>query len=183
MFVCLLLCFISMFAYLDLGFALLCALHGFVLVGIWGHLLMWLHPSFLWFDWMWPLERCTFVVSVCLMHTLSPLCVMLCLLALWHSFGFHCFFASLHACLHVHAWVCVSSILQSNGTMDTRFKPTFVLLGLLFLFDNMLFAPVWLSLLLMACLLACSLFTCFFACLLACFLCHGMYTWSKGATS
>ena len=113
----------------------------------------------------------------------APCDVILVLLALCHLFGFHCFFASLHACLHVHAWVYISSILQSNGTIDTRSKPTFVLLGHLFLFDNMLFAPVWLSLLLIACLLACSLFTCFFAYLLACFLCHGMYTWSKGATS
>ena len=29
--------------------------------------------------------------------------VLLALLALYHSFGFLCFFAFLHACLHVHA--------------------------------------------------------------------------------
>ena len=85
------------------------------------------------------------------------------------------FFASLHACLHVYAWVCVSSILQSNGTMDTQFKPTFVLLGHPLLFDNMFVCPC-LSLPLIACLLACFPFTCFFACLLACFFCHCMYT-------
>ena len=39
------------------------------------------------------------------------------------------FYASLHACLHVHAWVLltsVSSILQHNEDMDTQSKPTFV---------------------------------------------------------
>ena len=103
-------------------------------------------------------------------------------------------FASLHACLHVHAWVCVSSILQSNGTMDTRSKPTFVLLGHPLWFDNMpvcpficlacFFSPIWLS------LLVCSLhvlpisFAFFFTCMLACFfyLCMYMYrAWTLGA--
>ena len=39
------------------------------------------------------------------------------------------FFASLHACLHVHAWVLlanVSSILQHNEAMDIQSKYTFV---------------------------------------------------------
>ena len=54
---------------------------------------------------------------------------MLALLALCHPFHFLCFFASLHACLHVHAWVCVSSTLQSHGIMNTQSKPTFFLLG------------------------------------------------------
>ena len=39
------------------------------------------------------------------------------------------FFASLYACLHVHAWFLlssVSSILQHNEAMDIRSKPTFV---------------------------------------------------------
>ena len=36
----LLLRFISMFAYLDLGFAMLGALRGLVLVGLWGHFLV-----------------------------------------------------------------------------------------------------------------------------------------------
>ena len=38
------------------------------------------------------------------------------------------FFASLHDCLHFHAWVLlasVSSMLQHNEAMDTRSKPTF----------------------------------------------------------
>ena len=73
----------------------------------------------------------------------------------------------------------MSSILQHNGTMDTRFKPTFVLLGHHLLFDNIfscpfvclacLFAPVW------PFLLVCSLHAfylsfyllCFFLCLSA----------------
>ena len=130
--------------------------------------------------------RSTFVVSVCLMHTLSLLHVMLlclpCLLCAT-CLAFLCFFASLHACLHVHAWVYVSSILRSNGTMATQFKPTFVLRGHPILFDNMFVCPC-LALPLIACLLACFPFTCFFACLLACFFCHSMYThgaWTLGA--
>ena len=102
-----------------------------------------------------------------------------------------CIFASLHTCLHVHAWVCVSSILQYNGTMDTRSKPTFVLLGHHLLFDNMFVCLfMWFNVcllpvchLLIACLLACFPPTCSFACLLAYFFCHCMYTrgaWTLG---
>ena len=112
----------------------------------------------------------------------APCVDMLALLALCHPFGFLFFFASLHACLHVHAWVCVSSILQFHGTMNTRSKPTFILLGHPLLFDNMFVCP-YLALLLIACLLACFPSTCFFTCLLACFLCHCMYTlgaWTLG---
>ena len=54
---CLLLCFVFMFAYLDLGFAMLFALCGLVLVGFWGHLLVWLHLSLLWLVWMRLLVR------------------------------------------------------------------------------------------------------------------------------
>ena len=169
----LLLYFISMFTCLDLGFAMLCALRGLVLVSLWGRLLVWLHLPFLWIVWVLPLMRYTSVVSVCLMHTISPLHVMLlclsCLLCATRL-AFLCFFTSLHTCLHVHAWVCVSSILRSNGTMNTRFKPTFVLLGHPLLFDNMFVCPR-LALPLIACLLACFP-SCFFACLLACFFCH-----------
>ena len=72
---------------------------------------------------------------------LSLLCVMLiwlpCLLCATRL----AFFASLHACLHVHAWVCVSSILQFDGTMDTWYKPTFVLLGHPLFFDIMFVCP------------------------------------------
>ena len=155
-----------MFACLDRGFAMLCTLCGLVLIGLWDHLLTWLHP--------FPFLRYTFMVLV------------------WHPFGFLCFFTSLHACLHVLAWVYVSSILQSNVIMDIRSKPTFILVKHPLLFDNMfvclfvcftcLFAPIWH--LLIACLLACFPFTCFSACLLACFFCHCMYThgaWTLGA--
>ena len=138
--------FIFVLASLDLGFAMLCALHGLVLT--------WPHPSLLGIDWVWP-------------------------------FAFPCFYAfSLHTCLHVHAWVCVSSILQSNGTLDIWSKPTFVLQGHPFLFDNLfvclfvrvtcLFAPIWH--LFLACHLACFPSIHFFAYLLACFLVCCMYT-------
>ena len=92
----------------------------------------------------------------------------MCLCAPCHTcqqFGFLCFFASLHARLHVHALVYLSFVFQSNGTTNTRSKPTFVLLVHPFLLDNMfvclfvcftcLFALVWH--LLLACLLACFL--------------------------
>jgi len=39
-------------------------------------------------------------------------------------------------------YLLMLSILQPNGTMDTRSKPIFVLLGLPLLFDNMLVCPV-----------------------------------------
>ena len=126
---------------------------------------------------------------------LSPLCAMLiclpCLLCDTHLASF----ASLHLYMLAYmffAWVCVSSILQSNVIMDIRSKPTFILVKHPLLFDNMfvclfvcftcLFAPIWH--LLIACLLACFPFTCFSACLLACFFCHCMYThgaWTLGA--
>ena len=61
MFAYLLLCFIPMLASLNLGFAMLCALHGLVLA--------WSHPSFLGIDWVWPFVRYTPVVLVCLIHT------------------------------------------------------------------------------------------------------------------
>ena len=110
----------------------------------------------------------------------SALCdVMLALLALCYPFVFLCFFAFLHS--HVHAWVCVSSLLQSYGTRDTWSKPTFVLLGHPLLFDNMFVYLIWL--IFIACLLACFPFSCFVTCLLACFLCHCMYmrsAWTLG---
>ena len=72
---------------------------------------------------------------------LSPLRVMfICLPCLLGATRF-AFFTSLHACLHVHAWVYMLSIFQSNGTMDPRSRPTFVLLEHPLLFDNMLVCP------------------------------------------
>ena len=64
------------------------------------------------------------------------------------------FYASLHACSHVYAWVLlvsVLSLLQHNEVMDIRSEPTFVPHG-----HHLLFA------FLLVCLLAC-LFSCLFA--------------------
>ena len=79
---------------------------------------------------------------MCLIYTSSAPCDVD-MLALHHPFGFLCFFASLHPCLHLHTWVYVSSIFQSNEIMDTQSKPTFFLLGHLLLFDNILRSPLY----------------------------------------
>ena len=111
-----------------------------------------------------------------MIHTsLSTLCKVdiFALLALFHPFGFFCLFASLHACLHVHARVYVSSTHQSNGTMDTRSKPTFVLLGHHLLFDNM-FVCLFAHFTCFVCPLLALFVSVFFACspyLLCSFLC------------
>ena len=108
---------------------------------------------------------------------------MLVLLDLCHMFGFLYFFASLHTCLHVHAWVYVSSILWSNGTMGTRSKPTFVLLGHSLLSNNMFVCPCLASL---ASFSFSALSFYLFLCLstgLFFFFCHCMYThgaWKLG---
>ena len=78
-------------------------------------------------------------------------------------------YASLHACLHIHASVLlasVSSILQHNKAMDIRSKPTFVPRGCHLLF-------VFLLVCLLVCLLA-FLFLCLpsLPCLFALCLCH-----------
>ena len=167
---CLLLCFMSMFASLVLGFAMPSALRGLDLV--------WLHPTPMWL---------CFSVTTCEMHLcdagllyaypfFAPCDNMLALLAC-APVGFHCFYAFSHACLHVHAWVLLAyvikpssyylervhfrlwcmrpwvpsgtlldgtrvlSILQHSGTMDIWSKPAFVLLGHHILFDNMFTCP------------------------------------------
>ena len=106
----------------------------------------------------------------------------------YHACLYHplAFYASLHACSHVHAWVLlasVSSMLQHNEVMDIRSKPTFVpcghhlLLALLFAF-------------LLVCLLTCLL-AFFFLCL-PCLSCLSagflplplhVYTWSDDTWS
>ena len=61
------------------------------------------------------------------------------------------FNTSLHACLHIHAWILIasiSSILQHNEVMDIQSKPSFVPCG-----HHLLFA---------------FLLVCSFACLLSC---------------
>ena len=75
------------------------------------------------------------------------------------------FYASLHACSHVHALVLLASVLsmlQHNEVMDIRSKPTFVPLG-----HHLLFA--FLLVCLHACLLA-FLFLC-----LSCLSCYLLY--------
>ena len=152
------------------------------------------------------------MISVCLMHTLSSLCAMLCLPYLLGTPRW-ALFVSLHLCtlayMFMHESLCVlmssslvpttscrftpildtrdleslqefclmacmSSMLQSHGTMNTRSKPTFVHLGHPLFFDNMDIFPHWLSLI--VCPFACFFSNCFFACLLACLLYHYMYT-------
>ena len=102
------------------------------------------------------------------------------------------FYASLHACSHVHAWVLlasVSSMLQHNEVMDIRSKPILVLRGhhLLFAFFLVcllacLHAFLFLYLPCLSCLSALCLFHMLFAsfpsiaCLLVSCLCLYMYT-------
>ena len=86
------------------------------------------------------------------------------------------FYASLHACLYVHAWVLlasVSSMLQHNETMDIRSKPTFVPCGhhLLFTFSLIcLFARLLSSWLLCLPCLSCFSTLCLSICSLHLFL-------------
>ena len=84
---------------------------------------------------------------------------------LCHSLAFY---ASLHACLHVHAWVLlasVSSMLQHNEAMDIQSKPTFVPRGHYLLLAFLLVC-------LLSCLLACP-----FAFLLSYFLVYLFILW------
>ena len=92
----------------------------------------------------------------CFMHTF-----LLCYSVQWYAYhAYLChslaFYASIHACLHVHAWVLlasVSSMLQHNEAMDIRSKPTFVPRG-----QHLLFAFfACLSSFLFACLPICFL--------------------------
>ena len=80
------------------------------------------------------------------------------------------FYASSHACLHVHAWILLSSvspILQHNEVMDTQSKPTFVphrhhpLFAFLLVY---LFAHLLSSLLLCTPCLSCLSALCLFIC-------------------
>ena len=111
------------------------------------------------------------------------------------------FYVSLHACLHVHAWVLlasVSSMLQHNEVMEIWSKPTFVPHGhhhlfaflLVCLFSHML-ACILVSLLAMSILLICfmppSYALCIFSfhCLSAGFLSLSLHvhTWSDDVWS
>ena len=112
--------------------------------------------------WMWPLGMRLQMLG-CFMHTFP----------LFHSmrwYAYHtclchslAFYASLHVCLHVHAWVLlasVSSMLQHNEVMDIRSKPKFVPRG-----HHLLFA------FLLVFLLSCSL-VCMLPCSCACHVYH-----------
>ena len=69
--------------------------------------------------WMWPFRR----------HLRMLGCSVRCYAYLVCSCHPLAFYASLHACSHVHAWVLlasVSSMLQHNEVMDIQSKPTFV---------------------------------------------------------
>ena len=156
---CLLLCFILVLASLILGFSMLDALSGFMVV--WLHLtplrpcldattweaspdvgLLRVHPSLFRFT-QW------YACHACLRHSLA-------------------FYASLHACLHVHTWVLLasmSSVLQHNEVMDIRSKPTFVPREhhLLFAFWLCLFVFLLSRLFLhLACLLVSCLYLCMY---------------------
>ena len=135
-----LLCFMLVLSTLVLGFAMLDTLSGFVVV--------WLHST--------PMRPCLDVTNWDALLWCQLLCAHLSPFSLRATIAYHAFLchllalcASLHACLHVHAWVLlvsVSSMLQHNENMDIRSKPTFVLRG-------------------------CHLFVCFLACLpFACYL-------------
>ena len=109
MFVCLLLCFISILASLDLGFALLCALHGLVL--------MWSHLSPLELVLLLPFVRYIFVVLVCLIYTFlfrAMLIYLPCLLCA----TLLAFFASLHLCMLAYMFMHESVCRPYNNPME-----------------------------------------------------------------
>ena len=117
---CLLLCFMLVLASLVLGFAMFGALCRLDLV--------WLHPM--------PIRPCLYVTiweaspNAVLPHAYPSLFRFVWCYA-YHicSHNTLAFYASLHVCLHVHAWVLlasVSSMLQHNEVMDIRSKPTLV---------------------------------------------------------
>ena len=170
MFACLFPCFISMLASLDLGFAMLCTLHGFMLV--------WLLLSLLGLVWMWPFMRYNPSCWCAWYAPFSAPCDvdMLALLALHHLFGFLCFFAHLPTCLCMSLCVIHTSIQWNyEHSIETYIcppkTPPFCLI-------TCLFAPVWH--LFLACLLACFPSICFFACLLVCFLLSlHLHAWSE----
>ena len=96
----------------------------------------------------------------CFVHTFPlfhPVRWYTCHACLCHPLAF---FASLHTCLHVHAWVLlanVSSMLQHNKAIDIRSKPTFVPRGhphlfafLLFFFFFAISFACWLAFLLLS---------------------------------
>ena len=136
-------------ASLVLGFAMLDALSKLVVV--------WLHST--------PMRPCLGVTTWDASPDARLLCAYLSLFCSAQCYAYHtylchplAFYASLRACLHVHAGVLlasVSSILQHNETMDIWSKPTFVPRR-----HHLLFA------FLLVCLL------CFLSCFFACHIYH-----------
>ena len=167
---CLLLCFTLVLPSLILGLAKFDTLSGFVIV--------WLHST--------PMRPC---LDVTIWDAL-PWCRLLrAYPSLFHSVRWcacHAYlyhplasYASLHACLHVHAWVLlasVSSILQHNEAMEIRSKPTFVphgyhllfvyfltcLLAFLFIFASHLPYTLPYAMLAMSILLVCFMPFCYY---------------------
>ena len=117
---CLLLCFMLVLASLVLGFAMFSALRGLNLG--WLHLM----PMRPYSDiTLWKASANAGLLRVYPSHFRSVRCYAY-HACLCHSLAFS---ASLHACLHVYAWVLlasVSSILQHNEAIDIRSKLTFV---------------------------------------------------------
>ena len=113
----LLLCFISVFASLDLDFAKLCALRGLVVVDLWGHLLVWLDLPLLCLVWVWPFVRHISVMLVCLIHTFLYFvrCCCACFVPLvWHSLLL-CIFARLLRCSCISLYVIHIPISWNYG--------------------------------------------------------------------
>ena len=160
---CLLLCFMLVLASLVLGFAMFGALRGIDLV--------WLHSM--------PVRPCSEVTIWEASPDAELLHAYLSLFCSTQFFAYHAclchplaFYASLHACSHVHAWVLlasVSSTPQHNEVMDIQSKPTFVPRR-----HHILFA--FLLVCLLACLLA-FLFLCLpcLSCLYALCLFHMLF--------
>ena len=138
---CFLLCFISMFACLDLGFAMLFSRCGLAHVELWDHLLVWLHSSLLWLVWMWRLVRHISVMLVCLIHTFLHLvrwcyaCLACFVTPIWISLLL-CIFAHMPTCSCIGPCLLVSSSLIPTIScgftlvFDTRVLES--LIGILF---------------------------------------------------
>ena len=127
--VCLLLCFISMFACLDLGVAMLGALRVLELVGLWGHLLvfgcirptcglfgcnhMWDPTPWCWFSWCIPLFSLRAMLCLPCLFCATPLALLV----------------SLHLCILVYMFMHESICLLVSSSLITiiscRFTPVF----------------------------------------------------------
>ena len=116
-------CFMLVLASLVLGFATLDTLRGFVVV--WLHLMP-IRPRLGVTTWDASPNVGLLYACPSLSHSVQWYAYHACLC---HPLAF---FASLHACLHVHAWALltnVSSVLQHNEVMDIQSKPTFIPCG------------------------------------------------------